>query len=217
MNEFKLNMSLEDDNSSITFIEASAGTGKTYSLAMLYVRMVIEKRFDIQEMLAVTFTNAAVDELKSRVRKFLNIALEIVDDWHKINGNIDFFSDKELSGEKKDIFGFISTVLQKEKSETTDKSLLIVSLLLKKAKNTLDQAHIFTIHGFCLRILDDFSFSSLSNFDNELISSDEELILDAAEKYYKNYIDTLPDNVFSFLMSKNLSVEPILCKKRYCL
>ncbi len=222
MSEFKINMDLDNDTL-ITFIEASAGTGKTYSLAMLYIRMILEKRYDIQEILAVTFTNAAVDELKTRVRKFLNIALEIIQDWSKIDGDVSYF-DKKCSDdceEKKDIYEFILKALDnnthngkmlrqaQHDSNSNTNSLLILSLLLKKAKNTLDQAHIFTIHGFCLKILDDFSFSSLSNFDNELVNSDAELILDASEKYYKNHIDTLPDNLFSFIMAEKFSVDTI--------
>jgi len=221
MKEFKINTDLDKD-ALITFIEASAGTGKTYSLAMLYLRMIMEKRYDIQDILAVTFTNAAVDELKTRVRKFLNIALEIIRDWEFIDGDISFLKEgTDDYGEKKDIYGFILKAIDNDThngkmlrqaqhdSNSNSNSLLILSLLLKKAKNTLDQAHIFTIHGFCLKILDDFSFSSLSNFDNELVNSDAELILDASEKYYKNHIDTLPENLFSFVMAEKFSVNTI--------
>ena len=55
-------------------IEASAGTGKTYSIAILGLRLIIEKKIPIEKILMVTFTNTAVAELESRVRKFVRLA-----------------------------------------------------------------------------------------------------------------------------------------------
>ena len=57
-------------------IEASAGTGKTYSIALLTLRLVIEKKIPIEKILMVTFTKAAVAELEIRVRAFIRIALK---------------------------------------------------------------------------------------------------------------------------------------------
>jgi len=55
-------------------IEASAGTGKTYSIAILVLRLIIEKHIPIEKILMVTFTKAAVAELESRIRKFIRLA-----------------------------------------------------------------------------------------------------------------------------------------------
>lgn len=52
-------------------IEASAGTGKTYSLEQLFVRYIVEKGYDISEILVVTFTEKASVELKTRIRNIL--------------------------------------------------------------------------------------------------------------------------------------------------
>jgi exodeoxyribonuclease V beta subunit len=52
-------------------IEASAGTGKTFTIAELFLRLVLEKRLSAEQILVVTFTNAATDELKDRIRKKL--------------------------------------------------------------------------------------------------------------------------------------------------
>ncbi len=58
-----------------TLIEASAGTGKTYCLAGLVVRLLVEKKVDaIGKILVVTFTNAAADELAGRIREALRHA-----------------------------------------------------------------------------------------------------------------------------------------------
>jgi exodeoxyribonuclease V beta subunit len=50
-------------------IEASAGTGKTWNICGLYLRLVLEKNLEVQQILVVTFTNAATAELRERIRE----------------------------------------------------------------------------------------------------------------------------------------------------
>src|SRR5438105_2257672 len=64
----------------ITLIEASAGTGKTFSIAGLILRLVLEEHVPLAEILAVTFTVAATQELRERVRRRLRDALEALRD-----------------------------------------------------------------------------------------------------------------------------------------
>ena len=58
-------------------IEASAGTGKTFSIALMAVRLVVEKRIPLEKVLMVTFTKAATAELEDRVRLFIRNALRL--------------------------------------------------------------------------------------------------------------------------------------------
>lgn len=55
-------------------IEASAGTGKTYTLEQIVLKLVKEKEYDVSEILLVTFTEKAAGELKNRIRKTLEEA-----------------------------------------------------------------------------------------------------------------------------------------------
>jgi len=55
-------------------VEASAGTGKTHTLADLYLRLVIEAGHEVDRILVVTFTKAATAELKTRIRRRLTEA-----------------------------------------------------------------------------------------------------------------------------------------------
>ncbi|HEX2882498.1 MAG TPA: UvrD-helicase domain-containing protein, partial [Polyangiaceae bacterium] len=48
-------------------IEASAGTGKTYAITTLFVRLLLEKHLNPADILVVTFTEAATLELRERV------------------------------------------------------------------------------------------------------------------------------------------------------
>ena len=53
----------------ISLIEASAGTGKTWNICGLYLRLLLERRLEVQRILVVTFTNAATAELRDRIRQ----------------------------------------------------------------------------------------------------------------------------------------------------
>jgi exodeoxyribonuclease V beta subunit len=53
-------------------IEASAGTGKTFSIALLYLRLLLERKLDVDQILVITFTTAATEELRSRINTRLH-------------------------------------------------------------------------------------------------------------------------------------------------
>ena len=61
----------------IQLIEASAGTGKTYTITQLYIRLLVEKKIDSDKILVATFTDAATAELRDRIRSKLREALEV--------------------------------------------------------------------------------------------------------------------------------------------
>ena len=60
-------------------IEASAGTGKTYTIALLFLRLLLEKGLSVDEILVVTFTKAATEELRGRVRQRIRDALDVLE------------------------------------------------------------------------------------------------------------------------------------------
>ena len=66
------------DRAGTTFIEASAGTGKTYALTTLAARLVVEEGWPIDRILVVTFTRAATAELRDRIRRVLREVLVAV-------------------------------------------------------------------------------------------------------------------------------------------
>src|SRR5690242_11090439 len=57
--------------SGVTLIEASAGTGKTFTIAGLFLRLILERQFSVSEILVVTYTEAATEELRGRIRQTL--------------------------------------------------------------------------------------------------------------------------------------------------
>ncbi|CAL4043704.1 exodeoxyribonuclease V subunit beta [Buchnera aphidicola] len=117
-------------------IEASAGTGKTFTIIILYLRLLLgidnnplyTRTFSVKEILIVTFTKTMQSELRERIKK--NI----------YNFRIDCI--KEHS--KDPIFNILISQIT---------NLKHAILLLLQAENQIDQASIFTIHGFCNHIL----------------------------------------------------------------
>ena len=128
-------------------VEASAGTGKTYALAGLYVRLLIEKGLSTREILVVTFTKAATDELKGRIRSRIKDALEAF---------------TYGPGEDEFLTGLVSMTKDHGRARR----------FLSDALRTFAESAIFTIHGFCLRALHNHAFESGSLFDTDLLEDE---------------------------------------------
>lgn len=60
-------------------IEASAGTGKTYTIELLFLRLLLERDLNVDQILVVTFTRAATEELRGRVRQRIRDALDVLE------------------------------------------------------------------------------------------------------------------------------------------
>ncbi|HFC9430404.1 exodeoxyribonuclease V subunit beta [Vibrio cholerae] len=162
-------------------IEASAGTGKTYTIAGLYLRLVLghgcaETRhahpLSVDQILVVTFTEAATAELRDRIRRRLH--------------------DARLAfarGASDD------PLLRSLLAEFTDHNLA-VSLLLS-AERQMDEAAIFTIHGFCQRMLTQNAFESGSRFENEFVTDESRLKAQVVADYWRRQFYPLPISLAS--------------------
>ncbi len=145
-------------------IEANAGTGKTFNIQHLYLRLVLEQGLEPSQILVVTFTEAATAELRDRIRQNLAATLSCLD-----NGT----SDEQL------LLELIAN------ARTTGKSDEDLRAILRLALAAFDEAAIFTIHGFCNRILTGQAFDSGVAFDCELIPSYTELIRETVADFYR--------------------------------
>ncbi|MFC5578843.1 UvrD-helicase domain-containing protein [Lysobacter niabensis] len=125
-------------------IEASAGTGKTYTLAGLFARAVIVERRAVPEVLAVTYTVRATQELHERVRDRLLRAAELAAQWRAGDPAQQAGDDAGTAL----LRGFIHATLA-----AGGESLPALRRRLARATREMDQAAIVTIHGFCQRVL----------------------------------------------------------------
>ncbi|WP_313140021.1 exodeoxyribonuclease V subunit beta [Stenotrophomonas sp.] len=155
----------------IGLIEASAGTGKTFTLATLFTRLVVEQRLRIGQILAVTFTDAATQELRKRIRERLALAARLVD----LPPAADEAPDALLTRQ----------VLQRHLDGGSE-SAAALQRRLQVAADEIDLASIFTIHGFCTRVLREYALESGHTFDPpELLASDRELLEELAADLWR--------------------------------
>ena len=147
----------------VNLIEASAGTGKTYSIAMLVLRFVVEKNLSIEEILVVTFTKAATQELKTRIRARLQDLRKYL---------LSHSSEDDLD----EAFMLWADQLRDKEQVVTQ---------VNQALAAIDNAAIFTIHGFCQRMLKQHALESGQLFDAELTSNLDALQLSLAEDYWR--------------------------------
>ena len=151
-------------------IEASAGTGKTYTIAALYVRLVLghggeqgfEKSLLPPEILVVTFTEAATRELRDRIRTRLVEAAQVF---------------RELREPDPFLAGLRATHDRQEWGACAYR--------LDQAAQWMDESAIQTIHGWCQRMLHEHAFASNSLFDQEVQTSHGPLYLQVTKDYWR--------------------------------
>ena len=156
-------------NKGINLIEASAGTGKTYTIAMLVLRLVVELDVAIDKILVVTFTKAATEELKDRIRRRLTQAKKLL---------LNQARDNDLT---------LDCWLKQ-----LDLPANIIEHRLNLALLDIDQAGIFTIHAFCQRVLNEHALTSGQLFDADLTSDITSIKQTCADDFWRLEIQNRP-------------------------
>ncbi|MDT8441855.1 MAG: exodeoxyribonuclease V subunit beta [Desulfuromonadales bacterium] len=164
-------------------LEASAGTGKTFTIAALYLRLLLETDLTVDQILVVTYTEAATEELRDRVRLRIRQALDAL---------------QQLESED----GFLSALLARLETPAERQQ---AERRLKAALVCFDEAVIHTIHGFCQRLLQDQAFETGSLFDTELITEQTRLINEIAQDYWRRHCDSLPAPFAAYLIEKKVT------------
>ncbi|MFC2992407.1 exodeoxyribonuclease V subunit beta [Halomonas tibetensis] len=164
-------------------IEASAGTGKTFTIALLYVRLVLGPRDDTDaesfpraltppEILVVTFTNAATRELRDRIRARLVEAA-------------DAFLSPHWGQTPKSTEG--SDPLLALRDSYPEERWSACARRLQLAAEWMDEAAVSTIHSWCHRMLREHAFESGSLFSLEMNLDQSELELEVARDYWRSF------------------------------
>ncbi|HEJ9414318.1 TPA: exodeoxyribonuclease V subunit beta [Proteus mirabilis] len=141
-------------------IEASAGTGKTYTIGLLYLRLLLglggesafHRPLSVEEILVVTFTEAATDELRARIRQNIH-QLRLACIRHQVENDNNAYQ----------------ILLDQIPNKT------VAAQWLLEAERQMDEAAIYTIHGFCQRMLATNAFESGVLFEQVLIQDEYEL------------------------------------------
>ncbi|GFO55651.1 RecBCD enzyme subunit RecB [Geomonas sp. Red276] len=167
-------------------IEASAGTGKTYAIACLYLRLLVELDLTPEKILVVTYTEAATEELRGRIRARIRETLELFE-----GGRID---DDFLRG-----------LLENANGKGPDTA--VARDRLDRALKSFDQASILTIHGFCLRALQDNAFESGSLYDTELLTDQRELLREVVDDFWRQRFFAEPAPLLGYALRKGLTPD----------
>ncbi|AXA34330.1 UvrD-helicase domain-containing protein [Francisella adeliensis] len=175
-------------------IEASAGTGKTYNITELYIRLLLEKELSPENILVMTFTKDATQEIISRVEE-------------KIREELKYF-DGTISAKDTNLIDDLDKNIRTEEQELKYKTL-------KKALLEIDEAAIFTIHGFCKRVLSQQAFTSGLEMDVSMEVDTDDILLEVVEDYFRKYINTDKEK-FKLLQSQKWHTpERFLGKKGF--
>ena len=183
----------------ISLIEASAGTGKTYTIGSLYLRLLLKagennfsRPLNVEEILVVTFTEMATEELKKKIRERITDAID------KLTA---FAETKDKSAFKNDEF---LTALYH------DLDIFEAIHRLKLAEQNMDLAAIYTIHGFCRRMLMQYAFHSGIHFNLELIKDQSDLLVRFANEFWREHFYPLPFEMADFIANELGSPDYVL-------
>ena len=181
---------------SINLIEASAGTGKSWTVTFLYLRLILEKGLTVDQILVVTFTDAATKELRDAMRTRLVEALEVLE-----------LSDDDRAEAK--ISSEYQQILDKIDASTLNLETSIARL--KRAKLSIDEAAIFTIHSFCQRALSDNAFEASLPFESELLADDKDIMQNLVDDFWrKRFVSaSVPKSLVFKLSQKKISPDSL--------
>ncbi len=141
-------------------IKASAGTGKTYTLVRLVILLIVKQNVPLSKLLLVTFTRKATKELRHRLKELLHTLITQSD------ALTAFMTESHLDG--------------------TIPSLDEITMRLKTAYAELEEANIFTIHGFASYVIKAYPFESQKSF-SFAINTDSELPELAVRDFFRHY------------------------------
>lgn len=162
-------------------IEASAGTGKTFTISRIFLRLLLEKELPVSSILVVTFSEAAATELKERIQKVLYETREYIQNDHYDDPLIEKLVKK----------------FSRDKAE----------FLINSAIQNFYTVSIFTIHGFCYKILKEFALELSIAEKDELITDQKSHVLEIIHDFWRISFETCSEFFAQFVISSNISPE----------
>ena len=153
----------------INLVEASAGTGKTWNICGVYLRLLLEHALEVQQILVVTFTKAATAELRERIRN------RIVEMLAFVRTNVAGSADP-----------FVERLAQTLESRGLARDEMVKRLDAALAR--FDEAAILTLHAWCHRALADTPFTAVMPHGVELLERDSELRLEVVRDFWRRHV-----------------------------
>ena len=184
----------------VSLIEASAGTGKTYTMGSLYLCLLLQAgentfpyALNVEQILVVTFTEMATEELKRKIRERIYDAKQKLTAYQQTQDSAVFGQDDFLRE-------LVATI--------TDLPLAIQRLTL--AEQNMDLAAIYTIHGFCRRMLMQHAFNSGVHFNLKLLKDQSDLLKQFANEFWREHFYSQPFEIANFISKELGSPDDVL-------
>lgn len=175
----------------LCLVEASAGTGKTYAIAGLYLRLVVEAGLHVDRILVVTFTEAATHELRGRIRARLAAARAA-------------FAGEAGAGDDAVLAGLLDACDDRVRAARR----------LEAAVLGFDEAAIFTIHGFCSRVLGEHAFAAGQPFAAETLADADALLAEVVEDFWRLRLHAATPTFVGQVLAARLSPRALLAEVR---
>ena len=185
----------------VNLIEASAGTGKTYTIGSIYLRLLLQagencfsRPLNVEEILVVTFTEMATEDLKRKIRERLTAAISVFSEYYETKDKAIFTGEHQFLAELLPYLKDIPTALRR----------------LKLAEQNLDLASIYTIHGFCRRMLMQHAFNSGVHFNLKLLKDQSDLLKQFANEFWREHFYSQPFEIANFISKELGSPDDVL-------
>jgi exodeoxyribonuclease V beta subunit len=185
----------------VNLIEASAGTGKTYTIGSIYLRLLLQagdncfsRPLNVEEILVVTFTEMATEDLKRKIRERLTAAISVFSEYYEKQDKAIFTGEHQFLAELLPYLEDIPTALRR----------------LKLAEQNLDLASIYTIHGFCRRMLMQHAFNSGVHFNLKLLKDQSDLLKQFANEFWREHFYSQPFEIANFISKELGSPDDVL-------
>lgn len=185
----------------VNLIEASAGTGKTYTIGSIYLRLLLQagencfsRPLNVEEILVVTFTEMATEDLKRKIRERLTAAISVFSEYYERQDKAIFTGEHQFLAELLPYLEDIPTALRR----------------LKLAEQNLDLASIYTIHGFCRRMLMQHAFNSGVHFNLKLLKDQSDLLKQFANEFWREHFYSQSFEIANFISKELGSPDDVL-------
>ncbi|MFH0352034.1 MAG: exodeoxyribonuclease V subunit beta [Chromatiales bacterium] len=163
-------------------IEASAGTGKTHTIVSLYLRLLLEAGRGVDQILVLTYTKAATAELRRRIRERL-------------------LSSRAMLQQG----GGDDTVVEACLAQGMDAKN--AARIVTGALRGSDDAAIYTIHGFCQRVLSDYAFEGCNSFESEILPETRELLREVVQDFWRREFYAAPRGWLAYALGRSSDPE----------
>ena len=185
----------------VNLIEASAGTGKTYTIGSIYLRLLLQagencfsRPLNVEEILVVTFTEMATEDLKRKIRERLTAAISVFSEYYEKQDKAIFTGEHQFLAELLPYLEDIPTALRR----------------LRLAEQNLDLASIYTIHGFCRRMLMQHAFNSGVHFNLKLLKDQSDLLKQFANEFWREHFYSQSFEIANFISKELGSPDDVL-------